>query len=150
MDEHERRLLNEIYAADDKWRAEHEAWLARRKAERAQARKTDASGLLHRTSPDNEPPPAPEPDADGWQGWEQWMRGHLDNEREVVAQAIGEVAAVLRKEWQDEFKDAIAKRDAEIANLRGQVDMLVRMLGGGKTADIVEVGKGIVRKVRGQ
>jgi len=121
----------------------------------ASVRKSDASGLLYRQHDDalqaHAPDSAPTPsngDDNEWKGWNAWMRGHLDNEREVIAQAIGEVAAMLREEWRDEFKDAIAKRDATIARLEGQVEMLVRMLGSGKTADVIEVGKGIVRRVQ--
>jgi hypothetical protein len=44
----------------------------------------------------------------------------------------------LREEWHEEVKTALAKRDAEIANLRGQVETLTRLYAG-KSADVVDL-----------
>ena len=52
MDEYDRRELAELFAADDRWRAEHEDWLARRAAESipSPVRETGPDGILYRTT----------------------------------------------------------------------------------------------------
>jgi hypothetical protein len=110
-------------------------------------RKSADAGLVYKTGPERVPEPAPQPaptDSE-WEGWERWMRGHLDIERDVIARALGELMHELRKEWREDFKDAIAKRDAAIARLEGKLD-LTRLCA--PSADVHELPKGFLRKVR--
>jgi hypothetical protein len=90
-----------------------------------------------------------ETDKKNLEGWNAWMRGHLDIERQAIREelegALVEIIVELRKEWHDEVKTALAKRDAEIANLRGQVETLTRLYAG-KTADVTELPKGFLRR----
>jgi len=60
-----RAELDELYRADDEARAEHAEWLARREAQaRPSVRKSeDPAGLIFKTV-ENEPAPAPQPDAE--------------------------------------------------------------------------------------
>jgi hypothetical protein len=41
---------------------------------------------------------APEPD---WSGWENWLRGHLNMDREVMIEAFGEALGTVGDELRD-------------------------------------------------
>src|SRR6516165_4437967 len=103
MDEHTRRALAELFAADDKWRAEHEDWLARRNAEReALARKSGEDGLMHRTTENNARDAAPDSlpavssDDDGT------ILGSAERD-DQLARALGKIISEMRKEWQSDI-----------------------------------------------
>jgi hypothetical protein len=59
---------------------------------------------------------APAPAADPWEGWNTWLRGHLDADWNEKQEILGEVVARLRVE----IADAIAER---IAPLQRKVDI---------------------------
>src|SRR5262249_56429142 len=60
---------------------------------------------------------APEPD---WSGWEKWLRGHLDIEREFLIEVFG---AALGTECQ-ELRDRISALELKLAELTGAIDIL--------------------------
>jgi hypothetical protein len=60
---------------------------------------------------------APEPD---WSGWEKWLRGHLDIEREIVTDACGEALGLVSKE----LRDRISPLELKLAELTGAIDVL--------------------------
>src|SRR5262249_43354626 len=60
---------------------------------------------------------APEPD---WSGWEKWLRGHLDIEREVLIEAFGEALGTTCQE----LRDRISALELKLAELTGSVDIL--------------------------
>jgi hypothetical protein len=74
-----------------------------------------------------------------WSGWEKWLRRHLDNERTVMVEAIGIVAAETRKEMLQERDAAIAPLKAEIAELRGQVSALLTLLGQKSVSKVIDL-----------
>jgi hypothetical protein len=139
MDEHTRRALAELFAADDKWRAEHEDWLARRNAEReALARKSGEDGLMHRTTENNARDAAPDSlpavssDDDGT------ILGSAERD-DQLARALGKIISEMRKEWQSDiaacrtemvklygaFRHEWSKRNPErIAKFQVELDQL--------------------------
>src|SRR5215471_1837597 len=131
MTPEDRRELAELYAADDRLRQEHEQWFVQRGAEReALVREKGPDGFLYRehennalvpgTAADSEPSEGEltETDKKNLAGWNAWMRGHLDIERQAIREelegALVTIIVELRKEWYDEVKTALAKRDAEM------------------------------------
>src|SRR5215475_1202425 len=60
---------------------------------------------------------APEPD---WSGWEKWLRGHLDIEREVMIEGLGEALGTVGHE----LRDRISALELKLAELTGAVDIL--------------------------
>jgi hypothetical protein len=60
---------------------------------------------------------APEPD---WSGWEKWLRGHLDIEREVMIEAFGEALGTVCQE----LRDRISPLELKLAELTGAIDIL--------------------------
>jgi len=60
---------------------------------------------------------APEPD---WSGWEKWLRGHLDIEREVMIEAFGEALGITCQE----LRDRISALELKLAELTGAIDIL--------------------------
>ena len=66
------------------------------------ARRTDSRGMVFKRGPENAPAPAPAPSAGD--DWNAWLRGWLDIERNVIAKAMGTVAAELRAEWQADIE----------------------------------------------
>src|SRR5262249_30727452 len=73
-----------------------------------------------------------------WSGWEKWIRGHIMNERQVMARAMGEVVAETCKEMREERARELAERDTKIARLEGKVEVLLTLLG---QKELKEVGK---------
>jgi hypothetical protein len=59
----------------------------------------------------------PEPD---WSGWENWLRSHLDIEREVMTEAFGEALGVTCQE----LRDRISALELKLAELTGAIDIL--------------------------
>src|SRR5499427_6899947 len=60
---------------------------------------------------------APEPD---WSGWENWLRSHLDIEREVMTEAFGEALGLTCQE----LRDRISALELKLAGLTGALDIL--------------------------
>src|SRR5215813_397219 len=60
---------------------------------------------------------APDPD---WSGWETWLRGHLDIEREIVIEASGEALGIVSQE----LRDRISALELKLAELTGAIDIL--------------------------
>src|SRR5262249_28452473 len=75
--------------------------------------------------------------ADGerdWSGWESWIRGHLDIEREIIRTVVADVFAE---------RDAdMTKLRSEIAELKGRVDVLLSLVTKGG-ADVVSLPRKI-------
>jgi hypothetical protein len=60
---------------------------------------------------------ATEPD---WSGWENWLRSHLDIEREVMTEAFGEALGITCQE----LRDRISALELKLAELTGAIDIL--------------------------
>jgi hypothetical protein len=60
---------------------------------------------------------APEPD---WSGWENWLRSHLDIEREVMIEGFGEALGITCQE----LRDRISALELKLAELTGAIDIL--------------------------
>jgi hypothetical protein len=150
--------IRELCIAHDKQMAEDREWLARREAQtRLFVRKSDNSAdLLFKTCA-NEPAPAAVADSEPSDA----ELSDADLLSEALIDVGGRVIADLRREWRRELevmqaqsREIIAtlerdrERDplkAEIAELRGRLDMLAMMLGksftvqDSKTADVIDV-----------
>src|SRR5262249_61696775 len=55
-----------------------------------------------------------------WSGWEKWLRGHLDIEREIMIEAFGEALGITCQE----LRDRISALELKLAELTGAVDIL--------------------------
>jgi hypothetical protein len=60
---------------------------------------------------------APDPD---WSGWENWLRSHLDIQREIMTEAFGEALGVTCHE----LRDRISALELKVAELTGALDIL--------------------------
>src|SRR5438874_6285648 len=60
---------------------------------------------------------APEPD---WSGWENWLRSHLEIEREVLTEAFGEALGITCQE----LRDRISALELKVAELTGAIHIL--------------------------
>jgi hypothetical protein len=72
--------------------------------------------------------PAPVVAANGWEGWETWLRSHLDVERDLTVEVVGEVVAALRAETARTVEKMIEPVRREVAEMRGAMDVM-RSLG---------------------
>jgi hypothetical protein len=79
-------------------------------------RSTNGDGLRW-TEPIETAAPAPAPAVDGW---EKWLRGHLDAERDLTVEIVGEVLGVTRAE----LVKMIEPLQREIAELAGAIGVL--------------------------
>jgi hypothetical protein len=66
-----------------------------------------------------------------WSGWEKWLRGHLDIEREGLIEALGGALADTRNELLDQIEPQLEKQlgkisalELKLAELTGAVDVL--------------------------
>jgi|SRR5215471_5229990 len=136
MTNEERQQIADLCRAHDEFMIEAREWLRK-----PPASESDDAGLIYKDydngALEHAPHPAPEQD---WSGWERWLRGHLDNERVVIAQAIGEVIAEERESARQERDAELLKLRSEIAELRGKTDALLSMLQM-KGGDIVDLRK---------
>jgi hypothetical protein len=64
-------------------------------------------------------PVDPEPARD-WSGWEKWLRGHLDIEREGIIEGLGEALGIVRQD----LRDRISALELKLAELTGAIDIL--------------------------
>ena len=69
-----------------------------------------------------------------WSGWESWIRGHLNIERETIFTVVGDVLAERDAE--------VTKLRSEIAELKGRVDVLLSLVTKGG-ADVVSLPRKI-------
>jgi hypothetical protein len=60
---------------------------------------------------------APEPD---WSDWENWLRSHLEIQREVLTEAFGEALGLTCQE----LRDRISALELKLAELTGAIDIL--------------------------
>jgi DNA-binding transcriptional LysR family regulator len=60
---------------------------------------------------------APEPD---WSDWENWLRSHLEIQREVLTEAFGEALGLTCQE----LRDRISALELKLAELTGAADIL--------------------------
>jgi hypothetical protein len=62
-----------------------------------------------------------------WSGWERWLRGHLDIERQLLIEGVGEALGLSRKGVRAELEPHLKKISAleiKVAELSGAVDVL--------------------------
>jgi len=93
------------------------------------------------------PAPAATPAADGedpWAGWHSWCDERADARIEAafdgwMTEVLAGALAMKADQLRDEIVAALAKRDKEIAELRGKLDMLTSLLTKGASADIVSL-----------
>jgi len=125
MTPEERCQLAELFREDDRLRAEDADWAART----ALVQKFGADGVLYRTGPENTPAPAADNArirssngaASDWSGWEKWLRGHLDNERAKMHEAVAEGMAVFFHEQLTPIDRTFAELRAENIELKGLI-----------------------------
>jgi len=143
LDELQARI-DEACREDDRLRAERQWQAERRRKEPPMVRKS-APGVLYRdvapaenhagenalqcTQPVTSP--APSIDEEYQAGWDRWLRGHLDIERENLIEAIGGALAARRSELLDWIKPQLEKQlgkigalELKLAELSGAVDVL--------------------------
>ena len=114
--------IAELGREQDALLSEHEQWLARRQAEcEAPMRKSDADGVMYRTTEQNAQVAAPaavsEPsDADG--------RLFGDWRDQALAENLGVIIAETRKELRAEYNKALVVRDKRIVGLERQIHEL--------------------------
>jgi hypothetical protein len=96
-------------------------------------------------------PIAPEPD---WSGWENWLRSHLDIQREIMTEAFGEALGVTCQE----LRDRISALELKLAGLTGAIDIVrgtppperdTRALGELLSTERREFGDLLERRTRG-
>jgi hypothetical protein len=132
MNEFERRVLAELFREDDRLRAEHEQWEARREAEAAPpVEKSGAEVVLYREHENIAPAVSVmarrAADADDDDDIHLFADPELDR---TFAETIGHVICGLRNEWRDEVRDhikterdgherAVAELHAENVELKG-------------------------------
>src|SRR5215813_13698831 len=95
---------------------------------------------------------APEPD---WSDWENWLRSHLDIQREILTEAFGEALGLTCQE----LRDRISALELKVAELTGAIDILrgtpppperdTRALGELLSTERREFGDLLERKTRG-
>jgi hypothetical protein len=111
---------------------------ARRHVRHKANRTPDNWGLVYKTHAASAPaiPEAPlvvkSMPADASAGWDAWLRSHLDNERrlmvEIVGQALGELIAKRRKEARAELQAEVNRLNREVEQLRDLIIELRRDL----------------------
>jgi hypothetical protein len=92
----------------------------------------------------HDPAPAPAAAADGedpWSGWHRWADSRADARIEAafdgwMTDVLAGALAMKADQLRDEIAAALAKRDKEIAELRGEVSALLLLLQG-KAADVI-------------
>ena len=132
--EYERRYLAELYAEDDRLRAEHTEWLARREAQASPpVENSDRDDILYRRNENNEQvapaaddgtgPPADDGDDEFAAAVEKFSevveRRLLDLDREN---------ALMRNEAV-EVKALLGSALEKVARLEGQIDTLLAIIG---------------------
>jgi len=151
MTPEERRQLAELGAEQDRMLAEDEQWTARRAAA-ASVQKFVADGVMYRTGPENTLALAADnarmPSSDGvgdasdWSGWEAWLRGHLNNERAEMLEAVAQGMAMFVDEQLTPIDRAFTELRAENIELKGLItDALSRF------AKLDDAAKGLASEI---
>src|SRR5262249_37787549 len=78
----DRRELAELCRIHDRMMAE----AASERMRRPPVSESDPDGLIYKDYDNSAPAPAPE--ADPWAGWNAWLRGHLDIERQSIREEV--------------------------------------------------------------
>ena len=135
-----RGQVRQLCTEHDRWMAEHQEWMARREAAAAsRVLRSNAEGVLYRMGPENAPAPRPQPVPVPSEG----EYPPLD----TLVRSLGATTAqyVAKK---------LAERDRKIERLEAKLDAALTMLGNpqrvadSKSADVVELPRGFLRRVR--
>jgi hypothetical protein len=59
-----------------------------------------------------------------WSGWEAWLRGHLDIERQLLIEGLGEALGMKSVELLGHIEPQLRKLELKLAELTGAVDVL--------------------------
>src|SRR5262245_62008097 len=59
-----------------------------------------------------------------WSGWERWLRGHLDIERQLLIEGLGEALGMKSVELLGRIEPQLRKLELKLAELTGAVDVL--------------------------
>jgi hypothetical protein len=142
--------LEELYREDDRLRAEHRAWMARRAPSASPpVRETDDASIIYRTVDNNAMAAAPQPE-------DAAINGHDDEEPEAFERAFNElqmdtlayVINELREEWRRDHA-------VEIAKLAAKLDVVLQLLGKSFTVrdlratDVIDLPRGFIRRRHG-
>jgi hypothetical protein len=129
MTPEERRELAQLYAADDRLRAEHADWLARREAAAASpVQKSDPEGILYRTTEQNGPADS-QPSGVLFGDWRD----------QALSEAMGFCLVETRREMRKERDAALAERDRKIERLEAKLDAVLTIIGGDKAKSVAQV-----------
>jgi hypothetical protein len=136
--------LDALFRADDEARAEHAHWMAQREpvASPLVERNDGDGGVVYKTVEDATAKPA-QPDAD-WSGWERWMRGHLDNEREALLDIVADGMVAMFDQERAAIERKLAELRTENAELRGMIEVTLRLFTAetkAAAADVVNLRK---------
>jgi hypothetical protein len=110
--------LDALFRADDEARAEHAHWMAQREPV--------ASPLVERNAVEDATAKPAQPDAD-WSGWERWMRGHLDNEREALLDIVADGMVAMFDQERAAIERKLAELRTDNAELRGMIEVTLRL-----------------------
>jgi len=119
--------IGQLSAEHDRMMVEHEQWMARREAAgAAPVQKYNDSAVLYREHDGNASEPTPQRDAapsegeqQDWSGWEKWLRGHLNNERAEMLEAVAQGMAMFVDKQLTPIDRALAELRAENIELKG-------------------------------
>jgi hypothetical protein len=67
-------------------------------------------------------------ETDPWAGWQRWLQSHLDIERDLTVEVVGETLAAVRREIAEAIEKSIAPLAREISELTGAMNVM-RSLG---------------------
>jgi hypothetical protein len=59
-----------------------------------------------------------------WSEWERWLRGHLDIERQLLIESLGEALGLSRNGLRAEIEPRLSALEIKVAELTGAVDVL--------------------------
>ena len=121
-EERERARESDCFAMDDHLRAERSAEPERD----AYVQRNDAAAGLVYKRMDDALQRASEPD---WSAWEAWMKGHLDNLREEMIDAVAEAVMTLIHRERDAFDRELAVLKAENREVKAMLGEAVARLG---------------------
>ena len=68
--------------------------------------------------------PAATDDGEDWSGWERWLRGHLDIERDAIGDQVGDAIGELIREERATTDRDVNELKRGLAELRGEVRAL--------------------------
>jgi hypothetical protein len=131
-----RAKLDALFAEDDRRRAEHREFMAQREAlATPPVSETDDAGLVYKDYQGNASQAAAtaENEQADWSGWENWLRAHLDNERERLFDIIGDAMDAMAEQERNAVERQIAELKSEnievkalLADALGKLDNFVK------------------------